>query len=156
MHYILDTSFFFGNYPFYEGFMTTPEVVAELKDVISRMRFDVMQNQGLSVCKADAITTDHVRKTAKKSGDLGVLSETDISVIALGLFFSGTVVSDDFAVQNVCCHLKIPVQNMMQKKARLRVWKNICSGCGMEISVDEENCSICGSTSVKRGIKKRK
>jgi UPF0271 protein len=156
MRYILDTSFFFGEYPFYEEFMTTPEVVAELKDVISRMRFDVMQNRGLSVCKADTATTDRVRKTAKESGDLQVLSETDISVIALGLFFSGTVVSDDFAVQNVCCHLKIPVQNMMQKKARCRVWKNICSGCGMEIPVDEENCSVCGSTSVKRGMKKRK
>jgi UPF0271 protein len=154
MRYILDTSFFLGDYPFCEESMTTPEVVAELKDVISRMRFDVMQNQGLSVCKADTVTTDRVRKTAKKSGDLGVLSETDISVIALGLFFSGTVVSDDFAVQNVCCHLKIPVQNMMQKKAKRRVWKNICSGCGMEIPMNEEDCSVCGSTSVKRGMKK--
>jgi UPF0271 protein len=156
MRYILDTSFFFGNYPFFEEFMTTPEVVAELKDVISKMRFDVMQNRGLKICKADAATTERVRKTAKESGDLQVLSETDISVIALGLFFSGTVVSDDFAVQNVCCHMKIPVQNLMQKKAKQRVWKNICSGCRMEISVDEEVCSVCGSTSMKRGIKKQK
>jgi UPF0271 protein len=154
MFYILDTSFFFKEYPFCGMFVTTPGVVAELRDITSKMRFDVMQSRGLTICEADAASTDRVRKAAKQSGDLQTLSETDISVIALGLFFAGTVVSDDFSIQNVCHHLKVPVQNMMQKRAKSRVWKNICSGCGEEIAIGEENCPVCGSFPAKRRMKK--
>ncbi|MDE2519540.1 MAG: nucleotide-binding protein [Methanocorpusculum sp.] len=151
MRYILDASFFFGEYPFSGEFATTPQVATELRDVTSKMRFEVMQSRGLNICEADAAATDRVREAAKRSGDLRVLSETDVSVIALALYLAGTVVSDDFAVQNVCRHLKIPVQNMMQKKAKRRVWKSICSGCGAEIPAGETECPICGSPPVRRG-----
>ncbi|HJJ99494.1 MAG TPA: nucleotide-binding protein [Methanocorpusculum sp.] len=150
----MDTSFFFGEYPFYGEFATTPEVVAELRDVTSMMRYEVMQSQGLSLCEPEPAAVATVRAAAMGSGDLRVLSETDISVIALGLALSGTVVSDDFAVQNVCRHLKIPVQNMMQKKAKLHVWKCICSGCGTEIPAGEMECTVCGSPPVRRGTEK--
>lgn len=155
MRYILDASFFFGEYPFCGEFATTPEVVAELRDVTSKMRFEVMQSRGLLISEADAAAVDRVRDAANRSGDARVLSETDISVIALGLALFGTVVSDDFAVQNVCRHLKIPVQNMMQKKAKRRVWKSICSGCGAEIPAGEVDCPVCGSPPVRRGTEKR-
>ena len=101
MRYILDASFFFGEYPFCGEFATTPEVVAELRDVTSKMRFEVMQSRGLVISDPEPAAVTNVRDAAKRSGDLRVLSETDISVIALGLSLSGTVVSDDFAVQNV-------------------------------------------------------
>lgn len=154
MRYILDASFFFGDYPFCGEFATTPEVVAELRDLTSKMRLEVMGSRGLSLCEPEPAAVAAVRNAAATSGDLWVLSKTDISVIALGLSLSGTVVSDDFAVQNVCCHLKIPVQNMMQKKAKRRVWKSLCSGCGAEIPAGETECPICGSPPVKRGTEK--
>lgn len=155
MRYILDASFFFGEYPFCGEFTTTPQVVAELKDLTSKMRLEVMQSRGLRISQADTAAVNRVRETAELSGDIKVLSETDISVIALGLNLCGTVVSDDFAVQNVCRHLKIPVQNMMQKKAKRRIWKSICSGCGAEIPAGETDCPICGSPPTKRGTEKR-
>lgn len=156
MRYILDASFFFGEYPFCGEFATTPLVIAELRDLTSKMRFEVMQSRGLVISEADPAAAARVRVAAERSGDLRVLSETDISVIALGLSLEGTVVSDDFAVQNVCRHLKIPVQNMMQKKAKRRVWKNICSGCGAEIPAGETECPVCGSPPVRRGTEKRR
>lgn len=156
MRYILDASFFFGEYPFCGEFATTPQVIAELRDLTSKMRFEVMQSRGLVISEADPAAISRVRVAAERSGDLRVLSETDISVIALGLYSGGTVVSDDFAVQNVCRHLKIPVQNMMQKKAKRRVWKNICSGCGAEIPAGETECPVCGSPPVRRGTEKRR
>ncbi len=155
MRYILDASFFFGDYPFSGEFATTPEVIDELKDATSRMRYEVMQSKGLTVCDPDTESTDRVKDTANKSGDARVLSKTDISVIALGLSLEGTVVSDDFAVQNVCRHLKIPVQTMMQRKAKRRVWKSICSGCGAEIPDGETDCPVCGSLPLQRGTEKR-
>ena len=156
MRYILDASFFFGEYPFCGEFVTTPLVIAELRDLTSKMRFEVMQNRGLVISEADLAAVSRVRVATERSGDLRVLSETDISVIALGLYSGGTVVSDDFAVQNVCCHLKIPVQNMMQKKVKRRIWKYICSGCGSEIPAGEIECPICGSQPVRRGTEKRR
>ncbi|HJJ90355.1 MAG TPA: nucleotide-binding protein [Methanocorpusculum sp.] len=154
MRYILDTSFFFGEYPFHGEFITTPQVVVELRDAISKMRFEVMRSRGLSLSEPEPVAIAEVRDTAAFSGDLLALSEADISVIALGLSLSGVVVSDDFSVQNVCRHLKIPVQNMMQKKAKRRIWRRICSGCGSEISSGERKCSICGSPPVRRGSRK--
>ncbi|MDU9376137.1 hypothetical protein McpSp1_07280 [Methanocorpusculaceae archaeon Sp1] len=155
MRYILDTSFFFGEYPFDGEFATTSGVVDELRDAASKMRYEVMQSRGLTISEPEPDAKNRVREAASKSGDLRVLSETDISVIALGLTLEGTVVSDDFAVQNVCRHLKIPVQNLMQKKAKRRVWKSICSGCGAEIPDGEADCPVCGSMPVKRGTEKR-
>ncbi|MDR3102366.1 MAG: nucleotide-binding protein [Methanocalculaceae archaeon] len=154
MHYILDASFFFGEFPFSGEFATTPGVIAELKNLTSKMRLEVMRERGLIISDPDPASIARVHEAAALSGDAKALSATDISVIALGLFLAGMVVSDDFAVQNVCRHLKIPVQNMMQKKAKRRVWRFICSGCGAEIFSGYEECPICGSPGVKRWTKK--
>ena len=78
MRYILDASFFFGEYPFCGEFATTPEVVAELRDVTSKMRFEVMQSRGLVISDPEPAAVTNVRDAAKRSGDLRVLSETDI------------------------------------------------------------------------------
>ena len=95
-----------------------------------------------------------MKEAAEKSGDLRVLSDTDISVIAFGLSTGGTVVSGDFAVQNVCRHLKVPVKSLLSKTAKKKVWKLLCSGCGAEIPAGEKDCPICGSPPKMRGTEK--
>ena len=154
MKYILDSSYFFGDYTLEGEFYTTPEVVAELKDLASKMRYEIMVQNGLVVTEPEAGHLLRASTAALKSGDAGVLSDTDISVIALGLTLQGTVVSDDYAVQNVCRHLKILCKNILQRKAKKRVWKQICSGCGAEITAGESDCPICGSDPIKRGTEK--
>jgi len=154
MKYILDSSFFFGEYSFDGEYFTTPEVVEELKDITSRMRFEVCVSNGLCVSEAEADDLLLVTKAALASGDARVLSDTDLSVVALALSLAGSVVSDDFAVQNVCRHLKVPFCSMMQKRAKKRVWKKICSGCGAVIPENEVDCPICGSAPIKRGSEK--
>lgn len=155
MKYILDTSFFFGEYDFEGDFFTTPEVVSEVRDIAAKMRLEVWFSRGLMVTESDAESLTAAKVAAEKSGDARVLSETDLSVVALSVFLQGTIVSDDFAVQNVCRHLKIPVKNLMQKKAKKRVWKKICSGCGREMG-DVGDCVVCGSPAIKRGTEKNR
>lgn len=46
-------------------------------------------------------------ETAQKSGDLPVLSHADIEAIALALPKSATLVTDDYAMQNVAEYLGI-------------------------------------------------
>jgi len=156
MKYILDSSYFFGDYLLNGELFTTPEVVDELKDLVSKMRYEILVENGLVVTEPELDAKSAATNAALKSGDAKVLSDTDISVIALGQTLEGTVVSDDFAVQNVCRHLKIPVQNILQRKAKKRIWKQICSGCGAEIPIKETDCPICGSAPIKRGTEKAK
>ncbi|HJJ36716.1 MAG TPA: nucleotide-binding protein, partial [Methanocorpusculum sp.] len=122
----------------------------------SRARLQILEDNGLKIGQASAEDFRKVTEAAESSGDLRVLSSTDISVIALGLSLQGTVVSADFAVQNVCKHLKIPVRSLLVKTAKKKVWKSICSGCGAEIPQGESECPICGSKPVLRGTEKKK
>ena len=156
MKYILDSSYFFGDYTLEGEVYTTPEVVGELKDLASKMRYEIMVENGLVVTEPEAEDILRTTTAALKSGDASVLSDTDISVIALGLTLEGTVVSDDYAVQNVCRHLKIQSKSILQKNVKKRVWKKICSGCGAEMPADEVDCPICGSVPLLRGTDKRK
>lgn len=119
------------------------------------MRFEVMTANGLCVTEAESDALLAVTKTALSSGDARVLSDTDLSVIALALSLEGTVISDDFAVQNVCRHLKIPFRSILQKRAKKRVWKKICSGCGAVIPENEPDCPVCGCPPVRRGTEKK-
>jgi len=154
MKYILDSSYFFGDYTLDGDLFTTPDVVGELKDLASKMRFEILTEKGLVTTEPEAEHVFAATNAALKSGDARVLSDTDISVIALGLTLEGTVISDDFAVQNVCRHLKISCKGILQRNATKRVWKKICSGCGAEIPAEEEDCPICGSAPIRRGTEK--
>ncbi|HJJ47709.1 MAG TPA: nucleotide-binding protein [Methanocorpusculum sp.] len=156
MKFILDSSFFFGDYSLDGELFTTPEVTEELKDLTSKMRFEVLTANGLCVTEAEPDDLLRVTKAALDSGDARVLSDTDLSVVALALTLDGTVVSDDFAVQNVCRHLKVSFQSILQKRAKKRVWKKICSGCGAVIPDSEEDCPVCGCAPVKRGTERPK
>jgi len=151
MQYILDASYFFTEQDFSGDLWTTEEVRKEVKDFSSRARFNILLENGLKIGAPGSEELAKVKTTSEKSGDLRVLSDTDISVIALGLSLQGTVVSGDFAVQNVCRHLKIPIISLKTKTAKKKVWKLICSGCGAEIPLGEKDCPICGSKPVLRG-----
>lgn len=155
MRYILDSSFFFGDYSLNGELFTTPEVVEELKDHISKMRYEVLVSNGLCITEPEPADIFKVTQAALKSGDARVLSDTDISVIALTSSLNGTAVSDDFAVQNVCRHLKLEFKNINQRRAKKRVWKKICSGCGKIIPDDCDECPICGSKPIRRKTEKK-
>lgn len=156
--YILDSSFFFDEkYLTLDGELwTTDQVRDEIKDFSSRARLQILEDNGLKIGQASSEEIQHVRDVAESSGDLRVLSSTDISVIALGLSLHGTVLSADFAVQNVCKHLNIPVKSLLEKTAKKKVWKRICSGCGAEIPNGESECPICGSKPLLRSTEKKK
>lgn len=156
MRYILDASFFFGDFQLEGELWTTEEVDGEVRDTVSRMRFELAIENGLAIGAGAAADKKAAHLAAVGSGDDRVLSQTDLSVIALAHALNGTVVSDDFAVQNVCRHLNIPTRSLMQKTAEKRVWKRICSGCGAEIPDGESDCPICGSPPKMRGTERAK
>ncbi len=98
----------------------------------------------VSDCSQDCL--DKVKEEARKSGDLGRLSPVDMTVIALGLELGGTVLSDDFSIQNVCSRLDIhyrPVGTNGIKK--VEKWNYQCIGCKRWYKEKMDDCPICGS-----------
>jgi UPF0271 protein len=151
MRLVLDTSLFFIEYPLAGELFTTPSVVAELVDLGSKCRYETLLAQGLQVSSPPQETLGRVQEAARRVGDLERLSTTDSDILALALDLNGTILSDDFAVQNVAHELAVPVRPVKQRRAKKRVWKFRCSGCG-RFSKEPGDCPVCGSQ-IKRTIK---
>ncbi|PPQ64613.1 hypothetical protein CVT24_008350 [Panaeolus cyanescens] len=69
-----------------ETYLTTPEVLAELKDARARDHFErlgLMSGVKVEIKSPDAAALAHVIQWAKKTGDYSVLSHADLCVLAL-------------------------------------------------------------------------
>ena len=107
----------------------------------------------IKVMRPSEKSISKVKEAAEKSGDLDVLSRTDIEVLALALDLNGTVVTNDFAVQNVASALGLkfePVGREIRKQVR---WEWYCPACGRTYNRKGE-CEYCG-TPLKRRPKGR-
>lgn len=144
---ILDTSAFFFDISYPGKIMTVPRVVDEIKDIRGKLRLSVLSSQGLFICEPKADSRMSVIEGSKKSGDITVLSETDIDLLALAFEVKGMIFSDDFAIHNTAHQIGIQVKSLMQKQAVERVWKLRCSGCGRYVKEmpHDQLCQICGS-----------
>ncbi len=151
MRSVLDTSLFFIEYPLSGELYTTPSVIAELIDLRSKCRYETLLVQGLQVHESTMESRTRVQEAARRVGDAERLSKTDTDLLALALDLGGTVLSDDFAIQNVAQALAIPIQPIQQRGAKKRVWKFQCTGCG-RYSKEPGECQVCGSQ-IKRTIK---
>ena len=82
---------------------------------------------------------------AKKTGDYGVLSSTDIDVLALALQENAIIITDDYAIQNVASHLRIEFETAEMRGIReKRRWIWRCESCGRYYSKKYPVCPICG------------
>ncbi|WP_435333901.1 NOB1 family endonuclease [Haloarchaeobius sp. TZWWS8] len=145
MH-VLDSSAFIHEYHTTEDTATIPMVREELEDE-SVYRFDAMEGAGMHIHIPDTQTTDRVRRAAKETGDLDVLSDTDVRLIAATFELDGTLVTDDYAMQNVASKLDVAVEVIARDGIQeRRDWKFQCAGCGREFDENKDRCPICGSS----------
>jgi len=110
--YVLDTSAFIkGAVPHRGRLYTVPEVVDELRDPLSRARYE---SSDVRVREPAEWAVNRARRRAQVTGDADRLSTTDLKVVALAVELHSegkkvTVVSSDYAVQNVAKSLGIDV-----------------------------------------------
>ena len=109
MKLVLDASVFFVDLPLDEPAYTTPSVVGELVDLCAKCRYEALLATGLSVQPPTTESIDRVNEAARKTGDAPVLSAADREIIGLALDLAATLVTDDYAVQNVAHELGVPV-----------------------------------------------
>ncbi len=120
------------------------------------MRFDIAREDGARVEMPQPYMVDEVISVAKQTRDIDELSVTDIDILAKALEYKddSTLLTDDYAVQNVAVMLGIDVKPVVQKKIRdILVWEKQCVGCRKRFD-EGDVCPICGSALKKR--RKRK
>lgn len=147
--FIVDASVFIYGYRIGEGEMVTvPGVAEELKDAKSTTLFEQAKSAGMRVEPAERRYIDEVVKMARRTGDMDVLSETDIHLLAKALQYMGKdacIITDDYAIQNAASRLGIQVKPIVQHKIMdVLIWKKRCIGCGRYFA-QGEICPVCGS-----------
>jgi UPF0271 protein len=151
MRAVLDSPAFFSSVALSGELFTTPLVVAELKDLRSRVRFDLLCESGLRVQEPGREARDRVGAAAVRSGESEALSATDLEVLALAFEIGAGIVTDDYALQNAAHRLGVPVITLHQKGARRFTWQYRCTGCGRSYEKPGE-CPVCGAA-IKRRLK---
>ena len=130
-----------------------PSVIDEIK--LGKLKRDLDNViSRLKVIAPSEESRNAAHSAAARKGDDPVLSSTDIDVIALGLQSGGTVVTDDFAIQNVCRSLGIAMESATGTGIREEIsWTYRCTGCRKIYSEPVAICSVCGHE-VKRVSRK--
>ncbi len=142
---VLDASAFIHDYTTDDPIATIPLVREELEDE-SGYRFDALEGSGMRLHIPNAETIERIERAATETGDRETLSRTDIRLLAAAFELDATLVTDDYAMQNVADKLEIDVSVIEQDGIeRRRNWQFQCQGCGRTFENHHERCPICGS-----------
>ncbi len=149
--FILDTcAFLTQKHPTGE-FVTVPGIKTEIVNRQSRQYFENMLATHLKVMKAQKNSYDVINKEAKETGDYDVLSKVDMDILALGYECKGTIITDDFAIQNVALALEVKFLSCSGKViSEKRAWRYKCTACNHKEKVKLKNCSVCGNEEIRR------
>ncbi len=142
---ILDTSAFIHEYHTDEQTASVPQVHEELEGEHA-FRFDAEEGAGMHIHIPSEGTVERITRAAGETGDADELSDTDIILVAAAFELDGTLVTDDYAMQNVAEKLNVPVQVIAQDGiTEQRDWIFQCQGCGRTYEEQLDRCRICGS-----------
>jgi UPF0271 protein len=166
---LLDTSAFIQGYGATDTdseHFSVPAVRAELREgSLHRLRFDNAARNGyLKILTPSPWSLERLDEVVKEMGEKGILSNADTQLLALGLLLqsegmSPTVVSDDYAVQNVANSLGLGFRSLATPGIKQRFeWIIYCPGCRRSYESPQRDnvCPVCG-TKLKRkpGVKKK-
>ncbi len=142
---MLDSSAFIHEYHTDEPTASIPRVHEELEGEAA-LRFDANEGAGMHIHVPDGQTVDQVRRASGETGDEETLSETDTRLLAAAFELDATLVTDDYAMQNVAGKLGVDVEVIARDGIEeQRDWTFQCAGCGREFDEDRDRCPVCGS-----------
>ncbi len=137
-----DLNFSGGNY------FVTSSVLREILD--ENIKFIVNSAIKKGDVKIINPKEDSIREViiaATKTGDVKTLSKTDTEILAAALEKNLTIVTDDYAIQNVSKKLNLNYETQVQEGIKQEIaWVNVCEGCGKKYNMEfRRPCEICGS-----------
>ena len=149
--FILDTCAFFSQKHPDGEFLTVPGIENEIINKQSKQYFESMLSTKMNVSKASDDSYKIIKKQAKETGDYDVLSKIDLDIIALGYETKGTIVTDDFAIQNVALVLELNFVSCSDKIiTEKRFWRYKCTACNHKEKEKRKDCPVCGNTEILR------
>jgi UPF0271 protein len=148
---VLDSSFFIEGRSLDpdEEALSLPAVRDELEDS-SRFRFDAVVGEGMRLETPSDESVRAVQEAARKTGDASVLSDVDVSLVALAYEEDAVLVTDDYAMQNVAARLGVETSGLGKEEIEEeREWKYQCAGCG-RVYDESGRCEVCGSETTRK------
>jgi UPF0271 protein len=143
---VLDASAFIHAYDVGRDAASVPRVREELADEAA-LRFEAEEGAGMRLHVPADPAVERVRRAAGSTGDGEELSETDVHLLAAAFELDATLVTDDYAMQNVAGELDIAVDVIAREGIEEeRDWVYQCAGCGREFEEPRERCPVCGSS----------
>jgi len=141
--------------------LTTPQVASEIREELSREKFlAYLKEKRVLIREPEKEKTQKIRAEAQKIGSSDILSDEDVSLLALALEFKEKkegyiLATNDLAVQNLAEILKINYMSVAGAKIKKALaWHFICRGCGKTFEESKKICDVCGSE-VRRRVKKK-
>ena len=138
------------------GYLIPSMVVWELTDyMVSVAVEEAVENKLIRILEPGKGYVKKAVDAARGIGELDVLSEPDIHVLALALEHQARVASDDYAVQNTALKLNLEVAStFFESISERREYVYKCYGCGREYKHRVSACDFCGS-GVRKSVKSR-
>ncbi|MFQ5710183.1 MAG: NOB1 family endonuclease [Candidatus Geothermarchaeales archaeon] len=143
---------------------TTPQIIGEvresLREALIRSR---VEGRAIIIREAEPKYVKRALAEADKMGDRRVLSEADVSLLALFLEMCDqgegpVLLTDDYALQNIASSLGLEVQTIVGRKIReIIIWKVYCPLCNKSFSPDfrGDRCPECLTPLTRKAISKR-
>ena len=150
--YVLDAAGLFASLPLTlpRNSYTTSLVAAEVVDSESKKSLEyALASNKLVIVDPPKESIEKVKEIARHIGELGNLSEADISILALAHALLSKcrrviVVTDDKSVQNVALYLGAEVYGIKRRTIRRpRLFSYVCPACGYE-GTEAGTCPVCG------------
>jgi len=146
MEYVLDSSAILTGSQFAGELMTVPQVLEEIRRRGLTLEEEVFVEQRVRVFTAGPEARAVIAAAAKGTGDEARISPTDAELLALAVERRATLVTDDYAIQNVARVIGIPFVAVGQSGIRKVVqWYHRCSGCARYFDSPQKECPVCGS-----------
>ncbi len=128
--------------------VTTPKVIEEVKDPESRLFLEGLISAGkVRVLVPSRESIEAVKDAARRTGELGELSEADVEILALAYELNGVLFTDDYNLQNIAKTLGIEFKTLKRGIKRVIRWNYVCIGCGRKFEEEPPGgiCPDCGS-----------
>lgn len=164
--FVVDAGVLFSNWPAKNpeyDLMTTENIIDEIQNRPSKSRMEFLMSIGR--LRTDLPSPENIKRVqsaAKETGDILVLSDNDIELIALALdhvehYQQVIVVSTDIAVLNTASHLGLGILDPADRMRDQRRWVIICPACNHIETTPPESmeCPVCG-TLMRRRVRNRR
>ena len=146
MRRVLDASALLSGASFDGELYTTPEAVGEVRRHGSTPQLDAILATKVRVLTPAADSLEAVDAVARETGDVARLSPTDRGLLALARELGGTILTDDYSIQNVAARLGLPYERVLERGISEVVrWRYRCTGCGRFFEEPLKECPVCGS-----------